>query len=139
MREVLSRLAAVIGGVTLLGAAGAMIGLSLSSTRRKFPLLAQAQLMGFSRRQLMVFPLCRLFLTGLAASAVSLLLYRLGAWALQQAFLPLVATEDALCVLPLPVLLCFVPGTSLLVMLCGLGACVQLRRLRPSALLRGKD
>lgn len=139
MRDVLSRLAAVIGGVTLLGAAGAMIGLSLSSTRRKFPLLAQAQLMGFSRRQLMVFPLCRLFLTGLAASVVSLLLYRLGAFGLQRAFLPLVATEDAFCVLPLPVLLCFVPGTSLLVMLCGLGACLQLRRLRPSTLLRGKD
>ena len=72
-------------------------------------------------------------------SGVHRCLAALGAWALQQAFLPLVATEDALCVLPLPVLLCFVPGTSLLVMLCGLGACVQLRRLRPSALLRGKD
>lgn len=139
MRDVLSRLAAVIGGVTLLGAAGALIGLSLSSTRRKFPLLAQAMLMGFSRRQLMAFPLCRLLLTGLAASVVSLLLYRLGAWALQQAFLPLVATQKPLCVLPVPVLLCFVPGTSLLAVLCGLGACLQLRHLQPSALLRGKD
>lgn len=139
MRNVLSRLTLVIGGVTLLGAAGALIGLSLSSTRRKFSLLAQAVLLGFSRRQLMMFPLYRLFLTGMAAVVVSLLFHRLASLALRYVFIPLVSAEEALCVLPMPVLLCFVLGTPLLAMLCGLGACLQMRQLQPSAILRGRD
>ena len=39
----------------------------------------------------------------------------------------------------MPVLLCFVLGTPLLAMLCGLGACLQMRQLQPSAILRGGD
>lgn len=139
IKNALSLITLLVGGVTLVGMALSLASLAIGNVRRKARLTAQGHLMGLSRIQLVSVPLVQMAITSLLAATCSLIFYALVAHLLHFAASPWLEQGESATQLEVTHVFLLYAGSFLLSCLCGLTASVSLLSLQPAEVLRREN
>lgn len=136
IRHALSFTTVLIGGVTLTGMLLSLASFAVSNVRRKERLFAQARLMGFNSRDLLLFPLVQMGICAVCAASLSLVFYVVAAAGFDVVCASRLEPGESVCrILPVYVFLLYA-GALCVAGLCCFGGGKSLLALQPSEVLR---
>lgn len=136
LRRALFFATALIGGVTIVGMLFSLASFAVSSVNRKEHVFAQARLMGFPARSLLLFPVGQMTLCALCAASLSLLLYGAVATIFDFVCADHLRQGESVCRIPFSYVLQLYAGSLFLSLACCVGAGKSLLRLQPAEVLR---
>lgn len=126
----------LIGGVTITGMMFSLASFAVSSVHRKEHFFAQARLLGFPNRALLLFPVGQMLLCAFCAASLSLLLYGGVATVFDSVCADHLIPGDSVCRIPFSYVLQLYAGALSLSLFCCIGAGRSLLRLQPAEVLR---
>lgn len=136
LRRALFFATALVGGVTVVGMMFSLASFAVSSVKRKEHFFAQARLMGFPARALLLFPVGQMTLCALGAASLSLLLYGATAHIFDVVCAAYLQPGESVCRIPFSYVVQLYAGSLVLSLICCLGAGKSLLRLQPAEVLR---
>ncbi len=136
LRRALFFATALVGGVTIVGMLFSLASFAVSSVNRKEHFFAQARLMGFPARTLLLFPVGQMTLCALCAASLSLLLYGAVATIFDVVCADHLRQGESVCRIPFSYVLQLYAGSLFLSLICCVGAGKSLLRLQPAEVLR---
>ncbi len=136
VKRILLMVTLVVGGITLLGMAFAQASMAVAGVRRKARVFAQAQLLGFRTRCLVLFPVFQLWITAAAACALSFLGYLGAAALLRVAFGSFLGEGGVVCKMPTILALEVCLFSLIIACVCGSVAAWHVLRMETAEVLR---
>ena len=136
LRRALFIATTLIGGVTIAGMMFSLASFTVSSVSRKEHFFAQARLMGFPARTLLLFPVGQMTLCALCAATLSLLLYGVVASVFDVVCADHLLQGESVCRIPFFYVVQLYAGALFLSLICCIGAGKSLLRLQPAEVLR---
>lgn len=136
LRRALLFATTLIGGVTIAGMVFSLASFAVSSVSRKEHFFAQARLMGFPARTLLLFPVGQMALCALCAASLSLILYGAVATVFDVVCADHLLQGESVCRIPFIYILQLYAGALFLSLICCIGAGKSLLRLQPAEVLR---